>query len=440
MEQTVRLLGELGERYGAEHTYYNLRTPAEAIKLLCINYPKFQEELAYAHERGVGYQLVQADIELDYPDLHLPMGSKDLVLTPVITGSGGPVGRVFAGIGLVAAAIFLGPAAGGFLGLGAGLGGATGAGAAISLGLVGGGFATAIGAIGTSLILGGVAELISPQPQVPTFAGFDSFGGAARFTQTGGPVATSRATGGTQSYAYSGPANTVGVGATIPVAYGKVLIGSHLLSADIAVADDSDPVSQAIKTPGADTVLVGGEKVTSTFESASGVFTRRTDFVLKSDTILQPTGYTYRKLIDEDYALERGAKYVIFPAQGITRTWGYNPNGTQRDSTDNNQIIFELRNGLFDYVGAPGTTKVDGYISYKITLEAPVQGQYQPVGGFQSTIQGLLNPGQIYRWVQKFEFSDTTEGFNKWTLEILDFDADPAVNLRVHAAGYGFVD
>jgi len=439
MEQTVRLLGELGERYGAEHTYYNLRTPAEAIKLLCINYPKFQEELAYAHERGVGYQLVQADIELDYPDLHLPMGSKDLVLTPVITGSGdNPVARVFAGIGLVAAAIFLGPAAGGaagFLGLKAGIAVGTGA-----VGLIGAQAAIALGAIGTSLILGGVAELISPQPQVPTFEGFDSFGSSARFTQTGGPVATSRATGGTQSYAYSGPANTVGVGATIPVAYGKVLIGSHLLSADIAVADDSDPVSQSIKAPGADTVLVGGEKVTSTFESASGVFTRRTDFVLKSDTILYPAGYTYRKLIDEDYALERGAEYVIFPAQGITREWGYNPNGTVRSSADNQQIIFELRNGLFDYVGAPGTTKVDGYISYKITLEAPVEGQQRPVGGFQSTIQGLLNPGQIYRWVQRFEFSDTTEGFNKWTLQILDFDADPAVNLRVHAAGYGFVD
>ena len=87
MEQVVRLMGDLGERYGLEHTYFNLRTPGEAIKLLCVNYPKLQEELVHAHEHGIGYQLVQADFALDYPDLQLPMGSNDLVLTPVIAGS-----------------------------------------------------------------------------------------------------------------------------------------------------------------------------------------------------------------------------------------------------------------------------------------------------------------------------------------------------------------
>jgi hypothetical protein len=46
--------------------------------------PKLQEELVHAHEHGIGYQLVQADFALDYPDLQLPMGSNDLVLTPVV--------------------------------------------------------------------------------------------------------------------------------------------------------------------------------------------------------------------------------------------------------------------------------------------------------------------------------------------------------------------
>jgi predicted phage tail protein len=52
MQQTVRLLDSLGERYGAEHTYYNLRTPAEAIKMLCINRPEFAQELLEAHNHG----------------------------------------------------------------------------------------------------------------------------------------------------------------------------------------------------------------------------------------------------------------------------------------------------------------------------------------------------------------------------------------------------
>ena len=106
MQQVVRLLGDLGERYGAEHTYFNLRTPADAIKLLCINSPAFQEELMHAHEHGVGYRLIQAGTDLDLKDLQLPFGSNDLILTPVIGGSGG-VGKVIAGVALIAAAVFI---------------------------------------------------------------------------------------------------------------------------------------------------------------------------------------------------------------------------------------------------------------------------------------------------------------------------------------------
>ena len=86
MQQVVRLLGDLGERYGTEHTYENLRTPADAIKLLCINSPKLQEELIHAHEHGIGYRLIQAGADLGYEDLQLPIGSNDLILTPVVTG------------------------------------------------------------------------------------------------------------------------------------------------------------------------------------------------------------------------------------------------------------------------------------------------------------------------------------------------------------------
>ena len=43
--QLVMLAGELGEKYGKHHEYYNLQTPADAIKLLCINYPALKQEL-----------------------------------------------------------------------------------------------------------------------------------------------------------------------------------------------------------------------------------------------------------------------------------------------------------------------------------------------------------------------------------------------------------
>ena len=87
MQQVVRLLGDLGERYGAEHVYHNLRTPADAIKLLCINYPEFRDELLTAHEKGVAYRVMQAGVDLGIGDLELPIGQNDLVITPVLTGS-----------------------------------------------------------------------------------------------------------------------------------------------------------------------------------------------------------------------------------------------------------------------------------------------------------------------------------------------------------------
>jgi predicted phage tail protein len=125
------------------------------------------------------------------------------------------VGRILAGIGLVALAIVAGPVAGGFLGLGAGLGGATGAGAAVSLGLVGGGFASAVGFLGASLIIGGVAELISPMPSL----GFNSGKEAARL----------------ESFSFSGIVNTSKQGMAVPICYGRAFVGSAVISSGLDV-------------------------------------------------------------------------------------------------------------------------------------------------------------------------------------------------------------
>ena len=57
--QLVLLAGELGKKYGQQHEYYNLQTPADAVKLLCINYPALKAELIQAHQNGVGYKVIQ---------------------------------------------------------------------------------------------------------------------------------------------------------------------------------------------------------------------------------------------------------------------------------------------------------------------------------------------------------------------------------------------
>ena len=229
MQQTVRLLGDLGERYGSEHKYHDLRSPADAIKLLCINKPAFQKELVEAHHHGIAYTLVQAGEFLDYQDLHLPLGQNDLVLTPVVAGSGGGVGKIVLGIALIAVAIAapgVGLFAGGALGFGVV---ATATGLAASL-------AAAAGTIGIGLVLAGTAQLLAPQPVIPRLDN-NNRTAAGENTNATGPQGVSRATSGEQSYAFTGPANTVGVGATVPLVYGMLLIGSHLLSSKVQVTD-----------------------------------------------------------------------------------------------------------------------------------------------------------------------------------------------------------
>lgn len=398
MQQTVRLLGDLAERYGEEHEYHNLRTPAEAIKLLCINKPQLQEELIHAHENGIGYRLIQAGADLDYDDLSLPIGSNELILVPIVAGSGG-AGKILVGVLLVAASIFI-PGA-----------------AAIGFGLTFGAISLGVGAIGASLILGGVAQLLSPQPQL-SLLGNNRFG-SAEATSTDGPQSIVRGSDGRQSYAYTGAANTVGVGATIPVAYGEVLIGSNLLSATVDVADESDPLKAAIKTPGVDTVLFGGEKLTFAESSASGVRARR----INADEPYPGGSGKDFNILNQDVGFAAGNNVPLGQINGEHSLCG---------------VMLELHTGLFDYVSGPGSTLVDGFVTYKLINATRIDGPDVTSGTSQATIQGLLLPGQIYRWIHFFENQriENDERGIRINIEIIDFAADPSCRMLVTKAGF----
>ena len=65
-----------------------------------------------------------------------------------------------------------------------------------------------------------------------------------------GPDGVTRGAMGHANYAFTGPTNTVGTGATVPVIYGRVIAGSHLLAANLEVSDDSDPLKITTQAPG----------------------------------------------------------------------------------------------------------------------------------------------------------------------------------------------
>jgi predicted phage tail protein len=221
--KVVKVYGALRKKLGQCRFEFHADTPAQAIKALCVNFPGLEKWLIDSENNGVSYRVTIGKDKIVDDNLQLlgcPWSEREVFsITPVIAGAGGGgTGQILAGIGLVALAIVAGPAAGGFLGLGAGLGGATGAGAAISMGLIGGAAASAIGFIGVSLIATGIAQAISPSP-----------------VQSGNTFERGREAAKLESFTFSGIVNTAKQGLPVPIAYGRVFVGSAVLSSGLDV-------------------------------------------------------------------------------------------------------------------------------------------------------------------------------------------------------------
>jgi predicted phage tail protein len=432
--QLVMLAGELGEKYGTHHEYYNLRTPADAIKLLCVNHPKLQKDLMTAHQNGVGYKLIQSGAAMGYDELHLPFGSRPMMLVPVISGSGGgSTTSILVGVGLVAASFLL-PGAGlfGF----AGLGGTVAAGTTLAAGsslVVGSAIGTAIGtglsAIGASLILGGVANMISPQPEVPKLGSRRMDGTSFRGP---GPQGVTRGASGQQSYAYTGPANTVGNGSTIPVVYGRAMLGGHMLSVGIEATDVSDPIATAIKAPGRETILINGSEVEREFNEESGIATKRLD---SRDVFQYKTSINNRRRV-----IPSGDGF----GPGLSRS--LQENSTQKFGDidtkvkyeDEFDVLFEIDGGLYGRAGkGENATKIDGFIQYRIEVIHSRSGSNPTVAVAENTIQGYLERSQEYYWAQRLKWT-RLENNQELTLRItiMDVDTDAPTKFRVHVFGY----
>ena len=382
--QLVLLGGELGEKYGTQHEYYNLRTPADAIKLLCVNYPEFQRDLVTAHERGVGYKVIKGLPMEGYDEINLPFGSKPLMLVPVITGSGGGggVGQILLGVGLVAASFLL-PGAGLFGTTGLITGGVFGTGAAATAGIAGTltTLGTAFSALGAGLILSGTASLISPQPEIPKL-GNNRMGQGTRARGTG-PQGITRGASGEQSYLFTGPANTVGAGAVVPVIYGRVITGSHLIATTLEVVDDSDPHLKTIGKSTKESVRINGEKVSRVFKDAGGLLTRRVDDNFK----LGNSSNGVRKLVDHEFGPGIQELVDADDASSLRKEEGMDYKKKKARKLD---VFFSLGDGLISYASADDTTKFSGTISYRIEVVVQKSGE-NLLATANATIQGFFN-------------------------------------------------
>ena len=209
--KVVKVYGALRKKLGQCRFEFHADTPAQALKALCVNFPGLDKWLIDSEAAGMGFRVTrgrEAITNESIEGLILPWSDREVFsITPVITGAGNAVGRIFAGIGFIALAFLTGGATIGLLGLAAPI--------AVS---------TVLGGIGASLILGGVASLISPQP---TMGGLTSGREAARL----------------ESFTFSGIVNTSKQGMPVPIAYGRVFVGSAVISSGLDV--DQAPTSSS---------------------------------------------------------------------------------------------------------------------------------------------------------------------------------------------------
>jgi predicted phage tail protein len=193
---TIRLLGEAGRRFGRVFRLA-VGSAAEAVRALCVQLPELRLFLVNSADQGIAWRVVTEDpMGLSEDELDWPC-SKRVVLAPQPTGRGA-VGRIIAGVALVAFAILV-----------PGIGGGV---AATIFGTAFSSTALGIGAVGLSLIFGGVAQLLTPTPKMPG-ADFGSTTQADRSDQL-------------KSALFDKSNANTAQGDVVPVLYGERLIGS----------------------------------------------------------------------------------------------------------------------------------------------------------------------------------------------------------------------
>lgn len=216
--KVVKVYGALRKRLGQCRFEFDVNTPAQAIKALCVNFPGLEKWLSDSEQDGVGYRVAiskEKVTEQSAASLYMPFSDKEVFsITPVVAGAGRGTGAILAGAALIAVAIAApgaGLALGGFTTTGVAASGAVGViapGFALSSAL-----AAAAGNIGIALVLGGVSQAISPQVE-------DEKDKKAIELD---------------SFSMSNVVNTSRQGLPVPIAYGRVWVGSAVISSSLDV-------------------------------------------------------------------------------------------------------------------------------------------------------------------------------------------------------------
>jgi predicted phage tail protein len=195
----IDLSGILGKTFGKTH-YRLISTTHEATRALAATVKGFEQFMISSKRRGLTFAVFKGKKNIGIDDLGFPVSDEVVRIVPVVIGSKrAGMFQTILGVALVTVAAFV-----------------TG-GAAIGIG--GTAFAGSWGtvaAIGASMAIGGVVQLLSPQPS---------------------GLASKQDPDNRASYAFGSVTNTTAQGYPVPLGYGKRRIGGAVLSAGIYVED-----------------------------------------------------------------------------------------------------------------------------------------------------------------------------------------------------------
>lgn len=200
-------LAEFGRDWNLD---LDVPSPAEAVRALRAVCPGFRDKLN--EQRNSDFHVFVGSADIGSDDLQKPSGAARITIMPALAGAGGGIWQTIAGGVLIVGAVAIGVLSGGTL---------------LNVAL-------AVGSLGASLLLGGVSQLLAGRPEIASDA-----------KKQNDP-----------NYVFSGPVNTVGTGFAVPICYGKLEIGSHVISARITTVSPAINIGQL---PGAGYVPGSGE-------------------------------------------------------------------------------------------------------------------------------------------------------------------------------------
>lgn len=186
--RTVRLYGVAGTRFGRVHRLAVAST-REAVRALCVTVPGFEKFMMNAKDNGLTFAVFHGRRNVTEDEIEHPVGSDEIRIAPILIGSkNGGLFQTILGAALVVVGVFTSE-----------FGGST---------LIG---------LGASMMLGGVMQMLSPQTSGLAGAGPNN---------------------GT-SYYFNGPVNSAAQGEPVPLVYGRMLVGSKVISSGIYAEDQN---------------------------------------------------------------------------------------------------------------------------------------------------------------------------------------------------------